>query len=644
MRIRTSSFAIVPWIISVGILAAICLAVPGSAPSLAQSGPPNGLPEQASARAEAQFEGELDVIYECDEHTARLKHFLDVGNGRRLRLEFADGVAPDLPTGSRIRVKGHLQNEELMMLTDSGSVQTMSVSAGANTFGQRRVVVMLVNFQDNVSQPYSVTTAQSVLFDQVNRFYQESSYGQTSLTGDVFGWFTLPMNSTTCDTSTIASLADEAARNAGVNLSSYSHKIYAFKLSACSWLGYGSVGGNPSRAWVNGSFAVRTVAHEFGHNLGVYHSRSQPCTAGSCSTSEYGDDRDIMGATVAHPNAFQKSRLGWLNYGTSPPVETISQSGNYWIDAYAPLGTGAKALRVVKSVDSTGARTWYYFEARSKYGFDGGIMPGVVVHTGSDAVGNSSYEIDLDPVTSTFDSTLDANQTFTDSAIGLSVKTLWADASGAMVDVTYSGPPCATGAPTVTFSPSSTVWAQPGKAAGVTVSVKNNDASGCSSAVFTLSSLVPTGWLGTFDRVSLTLDAGATGSANLQLTPPIGTAGQYGFSASASRSAQTTSASGTVVVAEGLAVTLTVGGNARSGYSLSARVLANGQPAIGANVSYAIISPTGSTTWLGSVTNTSGVATVKWRPKKTDPAGSYRVEADATASGLTGTATATIAK
>ena len=220
MQPRTISALIHRNLCFVVFLAAICLLVSGPVPSLAQSGRPSSLPEQASEQAEAQFEGELKVLYECDEDAARLKHLLDVGNGKRLRLEFADGQAPDLPTGSRIRARGRLQNEDTLMLADSGSVQAVSVPAGANTFGARRVMVLLVNFLDNVTQPFSAATVQSVAFDQVNRFYQESSYGQTSVTGDVYGWFTLPMNSTTCDPDLIASLADRAAADAGINVSS----------------------------------------------------------------------------------------------------------------------------------------------------------------------------------------------------------------------------------------------------------------------------------------------------------------------------------------------------------------------------------------------------------------------------------------
>ena len=171
------------------------------------------------------------------------------------------------------------------------------------------------------------------------------------------------------------------------------------------------------------------------------------------------------------------------------------------------------------------------------------------------------------------------------------------------------------------------------------MSVKNNDGSGCGSAAFNLSSLVPAGWLATFDRTALVLEAGASGSANLQVTPPVGTSGQFGFSASASRSGQAVSASGTVVVADGLGVTLTIGGNPKSGYSLSAKVLASGQPAAGANVWYTIVGPTGATSWLGGVTDALGVATAKWRPRKGDPTGTSQVKAEASAAGLTGAAT-----
>ena len=635
------------WAFPVALVAVLFLVMPGAAPSLAQGGPPAGLPEQASVQAGAQFEGELEVQFECEDKRSRLLHTLRTANGRRLKLRF-EGAPPDLPSGSRVRVKGRLQDEETLALSasDPGSVQALSL-ATPNTFGQQRVIVILVNFQDNGSTPYSAASAQTTTFQSVNTFYAENSYGQTSLSGDVYGWYTIPMSGSVCDTTKIASLAEEAAVNlGGANLSAYTRRIYAFpNISACTFWGRGSVGGSPSRAWINGSYATQVVAHELGHNFGNYHSHSQPCAAGACSSVEYGDNRDIMGQTaVAHTTAFQKERLGWLNYGSSPPVQIVGLSGTYWIDGYAQPGSAPKALKILKGLDASGKRTWYYVEARTKFGFDASITPGVLVHTGSESSPSSSYQIDLDPVTSAFDSLLDPGQTFSDPAIGFNVKALWADATGAMVDVTLDSPPCAESAPTVTFSPSSTVSAQPGRAAGVGMTVRNNDAAGCGSAVFNLSSAVPSGWLAAFDRASITLEPGATAFADLSLTPPSTAAGQYGFSAAASRSGPSASASGTVVVAAGLEVFLSIGESTKTGYPLSATVRIGGQAAAGASVAFAVTAPGGATTTLSVTSSAAGAATVKWRPRKTDPAGTYQVLVKAAASGLEGSASGTIVR
>jgi hypothetical protein len=65
-----------------------------------------------------------------------------------------------------------------------------------------------------------------------------------------------------------------------------------------------------------------------GHNLGLYHSHSYDCGATvlgtSCTSSDYGDTLDIMGSSSGRFNAFQKERLGWLNYGSSPPLYTVT--------------------------------------------------------------------------------------------------------------------------------------------------------------------------------------------------------------------------------------------------------------------------------------------------------------------------------
>jgi hypothetical protein len=622
------------------IAVAACLFL--ARPLFAQAGRPSGLPAQASARAHAQVEGELEVFFEDSDHGG-LRHYLKTTDGRRLKLR--EGDVPDgLTHGSHVRASGTIDGD-LLALDSSSSLQALSVS-GTNTFGEQRAVVILVNFQDNTSAPYTPASAWTTTFDAVSNFYTESSYGQTWFTGDVFGWFTIPMGSTACDTTTIASLADQAATAAGANLSNYGRRIYAFpRIAACSWWGLGSVGGSPSRAWINGAYSLQVVAHELGHNFGNHHSHSQPCAAGTCSTVEYGDNRDIMGnIAVAHTTAYQKERLGWLNYGSSPPIQTVGTSSTYWIDGYSPAGTRPKALKVLKGVDATGGKTWYYLEARVPVGADASVAPGVLIHTGSDTVASSSYQIDLDPDTSSFDSLLDVGQTFTDAAAGLHLKTVSADATGALVEVTFDTASCTVGAPTVTITPGSTVWTRPGVAASFTFSVKNNDAVGCGASSFSLGSAVPSGWVAAFGASAITVDAGASASAALTVTPAAGATGQYAFSASASRGATSASASGSIGIASSVDMTLTIGTLAKSGYPLRATVAVGGQAQSGVAVTFTLTDPLGRSTVLSATTTTGGIASTSWKPRRNDPVGTYRVVAAASSSGLTGSASGTLAR
>ena len=161
-----------------------------------------------------------------------------------------------------------------------------------------------------------------------------------------------------------------------MNLALYPRRVFGFpQTSACNWWGLGTVGGgsdaqNPSRAWINGPYSLRVVGHEMGHNFGLFHSRSSTCDAGGCLIDEYGDDHDIMGAAAGHFNAFQKERLGWLGYGSSPAIEAVTETGQYPLEPYAtPNGGLPKALRIFKSTTGS-SNTYIYAEARTQYGAD----------------------------------------------------------------------------------------------------------------------------------------------------------------------------------------------------------------------------------------------------------------------------------
>ncbi len=173
-----------------------------------------GLPAsiQADVEAEVTLDGVLQVFHEDYAQTSRYRHFLQTTT-ERLSLHFAKD-APKLLTGTRVRVRGVRLGQDLALNGSGGTVQALS-SIAPNTFGAQKTILILVNFQDNTSQPYSPSYAQSVAFSTTSGFYRENSFQQTWLTGDVVGWFTIAMSSTVCDTWTLANLANQAGERRG---------------------------------------------------------------------------------------------------------------------------------------------------------------------------------------------------------------------------------------------------------------------------------------------------------------------------------------------------------------------------------------------------------------------------------------------
>ena len=506
------------------------------------------------------LEGELDVLHEDSASGDRYLHWLKLG-GSRLSLHFA--VAPPaFQSGDRVRLRG-LRVQQALALADGNSQVTVLAAAVPNTFGAQKTAVFLVSFQ---SQPgvtsASPSQAQDVVFDassSVSNFFLEASYQQTWLTGGVFGPYAIAVSTSSCDYYGIASAAEQAATAAGINLSTYTRRVYAFSaLGACPWWGLGTVGGSPSKAWINGSFQNGVVSHEMGHNLGLYHSHALECgsltMAAGCTNVEYGDMLDVMGSATPpkHFNAAQKDRLGWLNYGASPPITTVQSTGVYTIDPYEPPGSNPKALKF-----RTSAGDWYYIEYRQPFGFDSStvssntnVRNGVVVHWVDGGAASGVYLLDMTPATSSWsDPALDLSQSYSDSSAGLTIAPLWVNATNAGVSITVGTSSCVRQNPTVAVAPAQQQGA-PGVAVTYTVSVTNND-TGCGSSTFTQQAAIPAGWAGTFGSTALTVAGAATVSTTLSVTPPTSvSAGNYAIAPTAQNAAVPSyAASGTAMYA-----------------------------------------------------------------------------------------------
>ena len=525
-----------------------------------------GMPAEVQNHLEqiVTLKGKLEVSYEdYADGSHKLRRFLKTPFGQRFELQQA-GKHQDLLSGDAVEVHGVLlsdindeDNTDGLLAADEAERGILTLEAGtsttggsnggtaapvANTFGEQKVGVFLINFQDAPGdQPFTKADVQNSVFGDTDAFIQENSFGQTWLTGDVYGWYTAPVSSSICDTSTVQSSAMAQAESTGADLSQYNRLIFITPYTnACKWSGVGSVGGNPSTSTINGSIPYSTIAHEFGHNLGLYHSHAHECgstsTGANCSSIEYGNIPDIMGTMVAgHYNAFQKERLGWLGYGNSPAITTVNNSGSYSISPYSAQDGGIKALKVYNGMDATtGAQSYYYIEHRQPIGFDseltiaGNYLDGVTVTSGAPGEGDSSYLLDMTPETSSWwDAALEPGFQFSDPVSGNSILTQTANSNGASIYVeATAASECTAVNAGLVVDPVFSQVITAGNTVSYTLDISNTDSSACAAATVNITATTPSGW-STSGPSSVTLLPGESTSVSLQVNSASSASADY---------------------------------------------------------------------------------------------------------------------
>jgi hypothetical protein len=297
------------------------------------------------------------------------------------------------------------------------------------------VAVVLVNFADTPEEPFLAGDVTDVIFgagDSVASLYDEQSFGLTRVSGEVFGWLTLPGGPAPCD---FARWADEAAALLDSDtLSAYTNLLVVFpETAACPWSGLAYVGG--ATAWINGQPSVRAAAHELGHNLGL--GRASALAKGD----EYGDPFSVMGSGgTLHLNGVHKLQLGWL---APQNVLEVSQSGVYEL---APLGAPSGGPQLLRLVRGSGALVVEYRRGGLRFERFGGPTeprPGVAVRLAEGPVNTpSSLLIDATPVTDTHgDAIIAAGLELVDLASGTRIRTISASPKGTRVEVAFAGAP-----------------------------------------------------------------------------------------------------------------------------------------------------------------------------------------------------------
>ncbi|MEK6818739.1 MAG: M12 family metallo-peptidase, partial [Nanoarchaeota archaeon] len=354
------------------------------------------------------LEGTVEIVH-YDGANSFFEFYINTGDAT-YKLQFSQADIEKISiSGQNIRISGNFVNtasEESMFGVDSLEILDSGVVAGSgvSSLGEQRTAVILVNFNNNPSNaPMSLQDVRDRFFDasrqkSINSYMRESSYNQTFLSGDVYGWYTLPFSQSAFSTQKcgLGMLRDGAISVASqfVNFVNYDRVFFVFPSTSCPYSGLGTVG------WLNvnvpsqGTFPLSlsaisnptyidsgTAAHEFGHNLGVFHSGDLECGSSpfqsSCYSSanieEYGDIFDIMGTSFyyAHYGAYHKSRFGWLS---SSQVKMHNRQTPVAVNI-EPIETsslGIKTLRVPfePTTDIDSITDSYYIEYRRPIGFD----------------------------------------------------------------------------------------------------------------------------------------------------------------------------------------------------------------------------------------------------------------------------------
>lgn len=269
--------------------------------------------------------------------------------------------------------------------------------------------VMLFNFRDfEPQEPVTVEAENDSWFGPggTSSWLSAASYGLQTLSGNVTGWFEMPLGVSDycatlnagsglwsdCDWPLIYSHAYQVA-SPFVSLAGVERAVMVFNGTGKQSTAGTAFGGIDSIVLKTGG-GPKTRVHELGHELnGTAHARSIECAASGSATSGWfppdvfdlgsggcsvglGDPWDPMspaggsvGGHTFHYSAFHKHRMGYLG---DQQIETWAPGDPDWIFVLEALETNAGGTKMVKI--PVGNESYYFLEYRSDPQFEGVLV------------------------------------------------------------------------------------------------------------------------------------------------------------------------------------------------------------------------------------------------------------------------------
>lgn len=506
---------------------------------------------------EKEVRGELTVYHLDDFQGGKSKYkykLKEERTGNKYELHFAKPPG-GLLSESQVVVKGVSIDSKLVIDSvrfagDPRGRETHGLSIESSpsleSTGEKRILVLLVNFESDRREPVSIEYVRSLFAPDglMNTFYKESSFNQLSLSADVYGWYTISDSNIEQGTNEedCAAAADSRATSQGIEVNEYEHIIYVFP-SDQPCLGYGyaagvaTIGGDPTRSWIFYPIP-RTFLHEFGHNLGLGHARALYCGQRqidrfpNCDIFEYGDPSDVMGTGMNRINAPNRSVLGWLR-----PEEILSvpeEGGRYTISSLDASSSGIKVLRIEKPTFTQpweGGRDYYYVSYRQATGHDislpGSFTNGSSLHIRHEDIYQGLPSLLLDSAPGGYKDMTDAGLTdgsvFSDlDGISITQESHSPSSATLSVQINPDSYACRRGNPIMWILPEDYgAVAAPGTPLRYRVSIKNEDKGRCPETRFALSPRFPPGnWDATFETNPLSVPPEDVRSTDLVVSSP----------------------------------------------------------------------------------------------------------------------------
>ncbi len=321
-------------------------------------------------------------------------------------------------------------NQKIVAAAGGAPSADGAVQASTYTEGQKKLILIRVDFPDLVGVPFPDSTGTN-LVSGLNNFYGESSFGRAgfALVGqgsDYTPTFRLTNSASYYGTNNfydkLRTDARTAAASAGYVLANYNFDLICMgSVPGFTWSGLGYIG-QPG-AWIRNSFGTGVSAHELGHNYGLNHAgfwdTSGLSIIGNNGTNvEYGDSFDTMGAASAGANHFNARYKRYLNWLTTNEVTNVTVSGTYRIFCHDNTNsTGIRGLSVAKN-----ASTNYWVEFRQKFSSNKWLMNGAGLRWAQSG-NQKSLLLDTTPgsVDAKNDSAIVIGRTFSDPQAGVHI-------------------------------------------------------------------------------------------------------------------------------------------------------------------------------------------------------------------------------